>query len=120
MFFRRMHGGNVIVTGDSYRDFVTRDIATIAYSNAGVPLWTNRYNGPANGDDVPLTKQSLALGPGGSVYVTGASDGDFLGRTNSRFRNDQIRRSRTIALYHTFECLCHFVVADKRAELSVA
>jgi hypothetical protein len=69
-------GGNVIVTGDSYRDFVTRDIATIAYSNAGVPLWTNRYNGPANGDDVPLTKQSLALGPGGSVYVTGASDGD--------------------------------------------
>ena len=70
-------GGNVIVTGDSYRDFVTRDIATIAYSNVGVPLWTNRYNGPANGDDVPLTKQSLALGSGGSVYVTGASDGIF-------------------------------------------
>jgi hypothetical protein len=40
-------------------------------------LWTNRYNGPANGDDVPLTKQSLALGPDGSVYVAGASDGDF-------------------------------------------
>ena len=76
MFFRRMHGRNVIVTGDSYRDFVTRDIATIAYSNAGVPLWTNRYNGPANGDDVPLTKQSLALGPGGSVYVAAASDGN--------------------------------------------
>jgi hypothetical protein len=69
-------GGNVIVTGDSYRDFVTRDIATIAYSNAGVPLWTNRYNGPANGDDVPLTKQSLALGPGGSLYVAAASDGN--------------------------------------------
>jgi hypothetical protein len=79
VFFRRMHGGNVIVTGDSYRDFVTRDIATIAYSNAGLPLWTNRYNGPANGDDVPLTKQSLALRPGGSVYVTGASDGDSSG-----------------------------------------
>jgi hypothetical protein len=67
----------VIVTGDSYRDFVTRDIATVAYSNAGVPLWTNRYNGPANGDDVPLTKQSLALGPGGSVYVAAASDGNY-------------------------------------------
>jgi hypothetical protein len=74
-------GGNVIVTGDSYRDFVTRDIATIAYSNAGVPLWTNRYNGPANGDDVPLTKQSLALGSGGSVYVSAASDNDFSGDT---------------------------------------
>jgi len=119
VFFRRMHGGNVIVTGDSYRDFVTRDIATIAYSNAGVPLWTNRYNGPANGDDVPLTKQSLALGPGGSVRDRRFGR-RFLGRTNSRFRNDQIRHSRTIALYHTFECLCHFVVADKRAELSVA
>jgi hypothetical protein len=64
------------VTGDSYRNFVTRDIATIAYSNAGVPLWTNRHNGPANGDDVPLTKQSLAHGPGGSVYVAGASNGN--------------------------------------------
>ncbi len=70
-------GGNVIVTGDSYRDFVTRDIATIAYSNAGVPLWTNRYNAPANGDDVPLTEHSLALGPGGSVYVAAASDGNY-------------------------------------------
>jgi hypothetical protein len=74
-------GGNVIVTGDSFRDFVTRDIATIAYSNAGVPLWTNRYNGSANGDDVPLTKQSLALGPGGSVYVAAASDGDYSDET---------------------------------------
>jgi hypothetical protein len=55
---------------------VTTDYATLAYSSAGVPLWTNRYNGPANGDDVPLTKRSLALGPDGSVHVTGASDGD--------------------------------------------
>jgi hypothetical protein len=75
--------GNVIVTGSSQaenpepgvRDWTT-DMATIAYSNAGEPLWTQRYNGPANGDDVPLPRQSLALGPDGSVYVTGASDGD--------------------------------------------
>ena len=45
---------NVIVTGysdgssDSYYDY-----ATIKYSSAGVPLWTNRYNGPGNGDDEP-------------------------------------------------------------------
>ena len=69
--------GNVIVTGQSYRDAVTTDIATVAYSNAGVPLWTNRYNGPANGDDIPLTKRSLALSPDGSVYVAGISDGDY-------------------------------------------
>jgi hypothetical protein len=68
---------NIIVTGQSYRDFVTSDIVTVAYLNGGVPLWTNRYNGPANGDDVPPTKRSLAVGPNGSVYVTAASDGDF-------------------------------------------
>ena len=69
--------GNVAVTGQSYRDFVTSDIVTVAYSNAGLPLWTNRYNGPAHGNDVPLTKRSLALGPGGSVYVAGASEGGY-------------------------------------------
>ncbi len=36
-----------------------------------------RYNGPANGDDSPLGQQSLALGPHGSVFVTGASDGNY-------------------------------------------
>src|SRR5262249_54536504 len=39
--------GNVFVTGSSYspphRD--TCDYATVAYSNSGVPLWTNRYDG---------------------------------------------------------------------------
>ena len=28
------------------------DYATIAYSSAGVLLWTNRYNGPGNRNDV--------------------------------------------------------------------
>jgi hypothetical protein len=40
-------------------------------------LWTNRYNGPGNGDDLTLTKRSLAIGPNGSVHVTGRSDGDY-------------------------------------------
>jgi hypothetical protein len=103
-------GGNVIVTGDSYRDFVTRDIATIAYSNAGVPLWTNRYNGPANGDDVPLTKQSLALGPSGNVYVAAASDGDFLdvtifGFVTIKYMNTGSVPSLTIARSNSFAVL---------------
>lgn len=66
--------GNVIVTGQSYRDFITSDVVTVAYSNDGATLWTNRYNGPINGDDVPLTKRSLALGPNDSIYVIAASD----------------------------------------------
>jgi hypothetical protein len=57
------------------------DYATVAYSNSGVPLWTNRYNGPANGEDAVLTKRSLALGPGDSVYVAGLSDGDYSDNT---------------------------------------
>jgi len=73
--------GNVFVTGSSPSTNVPYannfDYVTIAYSPAGVPLWTNRYNGPANGDDTPGGKQSLALSPDGSVYVTGRSDGDY-------------------------------------------
>src|SRR5437879_259739 len=38
--------GNVIVTGDSGTDYVT-----IKYSSAGGALWTNRYNGLADGTD---------------------------------------------------------------------
>ena len=73
--------GNVVVTGESFRDVETSDFATISYSNAGLPLWTNRYNGPANGFDIPVTRRSLALGSNGSVYVTGASDMDSSEKT---------------------------------------
>jgi uncharacterized delta-60 repeat protein len=65
---------DVFVTGYSAGNGTGYDYATIAYSSAGLPLWTNRYNGPANGGDLPQTKQSLALASDGSVYVTGASE----------------------------------------------
>ena len=65
--------GNVIVTGRTYSGSGSTDYATIAYSSAGVALWTNRFNGSANGDDYP---ESLAVGPGGAVYVAGVSDGN--------------------------------------------
>jgi hypothetical protein len=73
--------GNVFVTGYSYVNGSSRDYATIAYSGAGVPLWTNRFNGPANGDDHPQNRSCLAIDPDGAVYVTGASDGNFTART---------------------------------------
>src|ERR1051325_10545399 len=34
-----------IVTGSSWGSGSYADYATIKYSSAGVPLWTNRYNG---------------------------------------------------------------------------
>lgn len=62
--------GNVLVTGGSHGAGSGLDYATIKYSNAGVPLWTNRYNGPANGDDSAI---AVAVDISGNVLVTGNS-----------------------------------------------
>lgn len=65
--------GTVFITGYSRANFANdADYATIAYSQAGIPLWTNRYNGPGNSDD---QANALALGTDGTVFVTGYSRG---------------------------------------------
>jgi len=58
--------GNVFVAAES-----EGDIVTVAYSNAGVPFWTNRYDGPANGRDWP---QAIAVNSSGNVFVTGLAE----------------------------------------------
>jgi len=65
--------GNVFVTGESYGYLSAQDYATIKYSSAGVPLWTNRYNGPADGPD---SAYAMAVDSSGNVIVTGRSSGD--------------------------------------------
>lgn len=62
--------GNVLVTGFSQGNGSQLDFATIKYSNSGLPLWTNRYNGPGNGDD---RAWALAVDGNGNVFVTGHS-----------------------------------------------
>ncbi|HXJ57071.1 MAG TPA: SBBP repeat-containing protein, partial [Verrucomicrobiae bacterium] len=65
--------GNVLVSGISDTGFGTNyDFATIKYSSAGVPLWTNRYHGPGSGFDYPY---ALATDTGGNAIVTGGSAG---------------------------------------------
>ena len=62
--------GNVFVTGWSAANFSSGDFATIAYSGAGVPLWTNLYGGPAGGSDYAT---AVAVDGSGNVFVTGYS-----------------------------------------------
>ena len=47
---------------------INDDYATVKYSGAGLPLWTNRYNGPLDSNDTPT---GLAVDPHGDVIVTG-------------------------------------------------
>jgi hypothetical protein len=115
------HNNNVIVTGLSASTNVwpdyNYDYATIKYSSDGVPLWTNRYNGPGNDDDVA---HAIAVDASNNVIVTGGStgsggDSDFatikyicvpspvmtgLSRTNGTFqlRVDEVLQPGTLVI----------------------
>jgi PQQ-like domain len=60
----------VYVTGYSYGSGTGYDYATFAYSaSTGIPVWSQRFNGPANSDDYAF---AVAATPDGQyVYVTG-------------------------------------------------
>ncbi len=75
--------GNVIVGASSYSASTGYDYATAEYSSAGIPLWTNFYNGPANKDDKAV---ALAIDHAGSIIVTGtSSDGTYLGYVTVKY-----------------------------------
>jgi Beta-propeller repeat len=74
------YAGNVFVAGYTAGVGIPTpgdDFATVAYSSAGVPLWTNRYNGNYVDD-----AEAVAVDRAGNVFVTGyslgVSDYDFL------------------------------------------
>ena len=48
----------------------TYNYVTLKYAATGAAAWTNRYNGPANADDLP---RAMAVDKAGDVYVTGTS-----------------------------------------------
>lgn len=63
--------GRVIVTGIQTGSGTGFDYATISYSSAGIPLWTNIFNGAANGNDSPPTVMPLAVDSNDDIFVTG-------------------------------------------------
>src|SRR4030095_12591310 len=63
--------GNVFVTGLSITSSNGSDFVTIKYSSAGVPLWTNRYDGPGSGTD---EWPRMAVDHSRNVVVSGISD----------------------------------------------
>ena len=67
-------GSAVFITGRSFTGKSGFDYVTIGYkAGSGARLWTARYNGKANGNDIP---SGLAVSPdGGVVAVTGTSEG---------------------------------------------
>jgi hypothetical protein len=66
--------GNVFVTGYSWNTVGFPDYATVAYSAGGIPLWTNRYDGPVNRDDGAT---AVAVDGRGNVFVAGYSTGTY-------------------------------------------
>jgi len=68
--------GNAIVTGYSYNGN-GYNYATIMYSGAGVPLWTNLFTGLRN--DFSSHASAIAVDTNGSVFVTGYSEGASFG-----------------------------------------
>jgi len=72
------NSGNVIVAGTAYPNF--NDYATVKISSNGVSLWTNRFSGPGNNQDVAT---AVAVDSANNVFVTGygtysALDGDYV------------------------------------------
>ena len=64
---------NVIVTGSSHRQSGSDphyDIYTIKYDNNGGELWSHRYNGPDDNDDIAI---SVASDDENNFYVLGSS-----------------------------------------------
>ena len=64
--------GYIYVTGASTKLPFGIDYLTIKYSSAGDTIWTKRYDGSGEGDDI---SRAIAVDSSGNVYVTGVSKG---------------------------------------------
>ncbi|MFN0129122.1 MAG: hypothetical protein ACKV19_20820 [Verrucomicrobiales bacterium] len=71
--------GNVVVTGRSVSSNAF-DYYTVKYrASDGFELWSDRYDGPGDADDVPV---AVAIDAAGNVIVTGGSTGGSTGSSS--------------------------------------
>jgi len=62
--------GDIVIVGTGRYSEESADILTLKYSSSGELLWTQQYDGPASGLDIP---QDVEIDSAGNVYVTGTS-----------------------------------------------
>lgn len=86
--------GNVFVIGYSQGTNSQKTYATIAYTSAGVPLWTNRYGVATNKN---AEAHAVAVNNNGKIFVTGYA------HSHTGLANDQ--DYVTVAYAHTGEAL---------------
>lgn len=65
--------GNVLVAGASQNGTLDFDYALLKLDGNGSTLWSVRYDGLGQGDDIPT---GIALDSNGNIYLTGVSQGD--------------------------------------------
>jgi hypothetical protein len=68
--------GNGFVLANGYNAAGNTDMLVVKANSSGVVQWVNRYNGPANRNDVA---NDFALDANGNVYVSGLSQSPGLG-----------------------------------------
>ncbi len=79
--------GNVYVTGQSHGGATGDDIATIKYNSLGIPVWTQRFNGSANGSDAG---SCIEMDFQGNIYISGfaKSSGTGYNSVLLKYKND--------------------------------
>ena len=66
------NAGNLYLTGSAPANNGERDWVTMKFSGDGQLVWSNRFNGTADQEDIPL---AIAVSPTGELYVAGRSEG---------------------------------------------
>ena len=69
-------GNSYVLIGSLFTEYGVAACTLVKYDSAGNGVWTNRYNAPANIEDLPV---ALAFDPAGNLIVACYSEGNSTG-----------------------------------------